>query len=176
MNLALETDRLILRPFEQADRNAMFVMDSNPKVHRFLGNEPLTAIEQVDSYIKAIQQQYEDNGIGRFVVQLKETQEVIGWAGLKFITEPENNHVNYYDIGYRLAEAYWGKGYATEAAIAWRNYAFNVMKVPAIFAVAHQENTGSNAVLRKIGMINTQEFMHQDVPCFWYELKNPLSI
>lgn len=168
----LETDRLILRQLVQSDNEAMYAMDSNPNVHRFLGNEPLTSIDQVDFYIKAIQKQYQQNGIGRFAVQLKGSNEIIGWAGIKFVTEPENNHVNYYDIGYRLAEEYWGKGYASEAALAWRDYAFDVLKAPAIYAAAHIENIASDAVLQKIGMKKVEVYKYNDIDCNWYELIN----
>jgi RimJ/RimL family protein N-acetyltransferase len=168
----LETERLFLRPFLASDNEAMFIMDSNPNVHRYLGNEPVTTIEQCDQYIKAIQKQYQDNGIGRFVIQIKDTQEIIGWAGLKFITEPENNHVNFYDIGYRLAEEHWGKGYGYEVAKAWLDYAFNEMKVAAVYASAHNENKGSNKILQKIGMQQNGQYLHDDMKCNWYEIQN----
>ena len=172
MSFTLETNRLLMRQFRASDNEAMFAMDSNPNVHQYLGNEPVTTIEQCDQYIKAIQKQYQQNGIGRFVVQIKDTQEIIGWAGLKFITEPENNHVNFYDIGYRMAEAYWGKGYGYEVAKAWLEYAFNEMKISVLYASAHTENKGSNKILQKIGMQQNGQYLHHELPCYWYELQN----
>jgi ribosomal-protein-alanine N-acetyltransferase len=171
MLFTIETERLFLRPFLASDNEAMFAMDSNPNVHQYLGNKPVTTIEQCDQYIKAIQKQYQDNGIGRFVVQIKDTQEIIGWAGLKFITEPENNHVNFYDIGYRLAEAHWGKGFGYEVAKAWLEYAFNEMKISVLYASAHTENKGSNKILQKIGMQQSGHYLHHELPCYWYELE-----
>ena len=175
MSFILETNRLLMRPFKASDNEAMFAMDANPNVHKYLGNQPLTNIEQCDEYIKSIQNQYVDNGIGRYVVILKETKEIIGWAGLKFITETENNHVNFYDIGYRFAETYWGKGYGYEAAKAWLDHAFQVMKVPEVFATAHVENRGSNKILQKIGLKQNGQYLHYDILCNWYELKNNTS-
>jgi hypothetical protein len=61
-------------------------------------NKPLTSIEVID-YILLVQEQYKTNKIGRFVVILKETNELIGWAGLKYNTEIVNNKVDFYDIG-----------------------------------------------------------------------------
>lgn len=172
MKLILETERLLMRPFQATDNQAMFAMDSNPNVHQYLGNQPLIEIAQCDEYIKSIQKQYIDYGIGRFVVVIKETQEIIGWAGLKFITTSENNHTNFYDIGYRFAETYWRKGYGFEAAKAWLDYAFNEMKIPAVYASAHIDNAGSNRILQKIGLKKTVQYQHHNLPCYWYELKN----
>ncbi|WP_162127762.1 GNAT family N-acetyltransferase [Flavobacterium phycosphaerae] len=172
MNLIIETERLLLRPFKHSDAEAMFALDSNPKVHLYLGNNPVTAIEQCYGYIESIRNQYSSNGIGRFVVELKDTQEVIGWAGLKFITEEENNHVNFYDIGYRLQEKHWGNGYAFEAAQAWLKYAFQEMKIPMLYAMAHVDNTGSNRILQKLGMQQKNQYTDDGITCYWYELKN----
>jgi RimJ/RimL family protein N-acetyltransferase len=63
MNLKLETKRLYLRPINEDDDQDFFEMDSNPKVHEFLGNKPVTSIEQSRGYIKSILQQYKDNGV-----------------------------------------------------------------------------------------------------------------
>ncbi len=62
-------------------------MDSNPNVHKYLWNKPLTSIDEVYQYIEMVRNQYLENNIGRFVVVLKETNELIGWAGLKYNTE-----------------------------------------------------------------------------------------
>jgi ribosomal-protein-alanine N-acetyltransferase len=172
VNLRLETERLLLRPFEHTDAEAMFALDSNPNVHLYLGNNPLTSIDQCHAYIDSIQKQYRQNGIGRFVAVLKDTGETIGWIGLKLVTEEENGHVNFYDIGYRLREEFWGKGYASEAAQAWVDYAFNEMKIPTLYAMAHIDNDGSNRILQKLGMQQKNIYGHSDLPCYWYELDN----
>lgn len=173
MDLIIETPRLLLRQILPTDADALFELDNNPNVHRYLGNDPVTSIEQVYGYIESIRNQYVKNGIGRFVVVLKESNEVIGWAGIKFITEPENNRVNFYDIGYRLQEKHWRKGYALEAAKAWLDYGFKEMKIPTMIATAHTENIGSNTILQKLGMINKEQFPYEDFVCNWYELENP---
>ncbi|MFT5253667.1 MAG: ribosomal-protein-alanine N-acetyltransferase [Flavobacteriales bacterium] len=71
MNLILETDRLLLREMLVSDANALFEMDSNPKVHHHLWNKPLTDISDVHSYIELVRTQYIQNSIGRFVAILK---------------------------------------------------------------------------------------------------------
>lgn len=169
----LETKRLLMRPMAIQDAGALFEMDGNPAVLRYLGNKTSKSIEESRANIENIQRQYERHGIGRFSMVLKETGDVIGWAGLKFITEPENGLVDFYDIGYRLQEAHWGKGYASEAAEAWRNHAFEAMKIQVLYASAHVDNIGSNIILKKIGMQPDGQFFYEDLPCNWYHLKNP---
>ncbi len=80
MNLILETDRLLLREMLLSDAEALFEMDSNPNVHQYLWNKPLTDISEVYLCIKSVREQYIQNNIGRFVVVLKATNELMGWA------------------------------------------------------------------------------------------------
>lgn len=162
-----------MRPMEPADAEGLFALDSNPNVHRYLGNRPVTKISQCHAIIEAIQKQYETNGIARYSVFLKSTDVYIGWAGIKFVTTPENGHIDFYDIGYRLLEAYWGKGYASEAAFAWRDHAFDTMEIPVLCASAHIDNTGSNIILQKIGMQMIGQYDYDGLPCNWYQQNRP---
>ena len=170
MNIIIETDRLILRELLDSDDDAMFILDSNSNVHTFLGNNPVSSIEESRKYIENIRNQYVENGIGRYAVILKETTQFIGWSGIKYITEPENGHINFYEIGYRFIENYWGKGYAYESAKAWLDYGFNTMNIKSIYASAHIDNIGSRRILEKIGMQLKNEFDRNGIACVWYEL------
>jgi RimJ/RimL family protein N-acetyltransferase len=172
MNLILETDRLILREFQHSDAEAFFAMDSNPNVHQYLWNKPVQKIEETFEVIEFVRNQYIDNGIGRFAIILKETNEFMGWAGLKFNTEMVNNKVNFYDIGYRLDEKFWGKGYASEASFAWLKYAFEIMNIKTLEAAAHSDNVASNRILQKIGMQMTETYLEDDVSWNWYVIEN----
>jgi len=169
MNLLLETPRLLLRPIELSDAEGMFLLDSNPNVHLYLGNKPVKTIEEILGYIENIQNQYKINGIARFAVIHKESGDFLGWSGIKFITEEENNHINFYEIGYRFREEFWGNGYAYETAKAWYDYAFNELKVDTLYASAHVDNIASRKVLEKIGLKLKNEFTwNNEVPCVWY--------
>ncbi|RVT75260.1 N-acetyltransferase [Flavobacterium sufflavum] len=152
MNTTIETERLILRELLPTDDEGMYRLDSNPNVHKFLGNQPIISIEESRQYIDYIRNQYVKNGIGRYAVILKETNEFIGWSGIKYITERENGHINFYEIGYRFIEEHWGKGYGYESAKAWLDYGFKTMKIQTIYASANIENLGSRKILEKIGM------------------------
>jgi RimJ/RimL family protein N-acetyltransferase len=172
MNLTIETKRLLLREMRLSDAAALYQMDANPNVHKYLWNKPLTSITEVIDYILLVQEQYKTNKIGRFVVILKETNELIGWAGLKYNTEIVNNKVDFYDIGYRLNEQFWGKGYASEASFAWLEYGFKEMKIEVMDAAAHTDNIASNTILKKIGMKMTDQYLEDGIPWNWYQLKN----
>ncbi len=151
MQIFAETERLILREILPEDEKAIFELDSDLNVQQFLGNKPIINIDQAREMISFIRQQYIDNGIGRWAVIEKSTNNFIGWAGLKLIKVPIYNQCNYYDLGYRYIKRYWGQGFATEAAKATLNYGFDKLKLNEIFAMANSENLNSKRVLEKLG-------------------------
>ena len=173
MQVFAETKRLLLRELLPADAAGMFELDSDPEVHRYVGRNPVTTIEQSQAQIAFIRQQYIHNGIGRWAVVEKQTNSFMGWAGLKLITEPTNNHVHYHDIGYRLIRRYWGQGYATEAAAAARDYAFEQLQLPAIYGITDVQNLASRRVLEKIGLQFIETFEWQGELCNWLQMNRP---
>ena len=173
MEIFVETERLILRELLPIDRNALFAMDSDPDVHIYLGNNPVKNIEQIDDNIKFIRKQYVDNGIGRWAVIEKSTNNFIGWAGLKLIRELTNNHIDYYELGYRLNKSYWGKGFATESAKASLQYGFNTLNLNKIYAIADSKNVASRNVIEKIGLKYIETFTNNDTDHDWFEIHKP---
>ncbi|MEZ0129181.1 GNAT family N-acetyltransferase [Flavobacterium sp. LBUM151] len=173
MKKSIETERLLLRELNLSDAAGMFELDSNPNVHLFLGKKPVKNIDESILQIKNIQQQYKDFGIGRWAVVLKETNEFLGWSGIKFITNEINNHKDFYEIGYRFIEKHWGRGYASEAGKAFIEYTFNEMKVDCLYAYADEGNENSRKVLEKLGFQYKNSFEYEDELEVWYEFKNP---
>ncbi|WP_034752489.1 GNAT family N-acetyltransferase [Chryseobacterium daeguense] len=169
--MEIKTKNLILRKFEETDAERMFLMDSNPEVMKYIGVAPLSDPNESKNIIKMIRQQYIDNGVGRLAVIEKVSGLLIGWSGLKLLTQEVNGYNNVYDLGYRFLPEFWGKGYALESAKASLDYGFNELKTDTIYAHAHSENKGSNHILRKLGFKKTSEFTEPDGICFWYELK-----
>jgi RimJ/RimL family protein N-acetyltransferase len=166
-----ETPRLILREILPSDVDGMFELDSNPAVHRYLGNKPVTSKEEIIQVIQYIRQQYADYGIGRWAIIDKNSHEFMGWTGLKLVTEPTNNHQNYYDIGYRLIPKYWGKGIATESAMASLEYAFKELHLNEVYAAANIENHASNKILKRLGMQFIETFYYHEIACNWYKIE-----
>ncbi|MDF7809967.1 GNAT family N-acetyltransferase [Hymenobacter sp. YC55] len=175
MKIFAETERLLLRELLPTDAPGMFALDSDPLVHRYLGNNPVQTIEQSQETIAFIRKQYLENGIGRWAVIQKATNEFIGWAGLKLVREPVNHHVDFYDVGYRFIHQYWGQGFATEAARASVAYGFEVLRAPVLYAIADMQNTASRAVLAKVGLHHVSVFDHEGVPTAWLEARRSSS-
>lgn len=171
MKVFYENDKFILREIVLADADGMFEMDSDPEVHKYLGNKPVTTKEQVVDVIKMIRQQYVDNGIGRWAIINKSTHEFMGWTGLKLVTTEINGHKNYLDVGYRLNKRFWGQGIATETAIISLRYAFDKLNANEVFGMADVENIASNKVLSKIGMQFVNTFYYEGVIKHnWYRI------
>ena len=170
MQISVETDRFMLRELVDTDAAGMLALDSNPAVHRYLGNRPLQTIEQALAVIQFVRQQYLDNGIGRWAIIDKLTRDFVGWAGLKLVREPINNHVDYYDIGYRLREEYWGQGIATETARAALRYGFSTLQPPVIYGMCHVENHASFNVLQKIGLRPQHTVLYDGAEHYWLRI------
>jgi ribosomal-protein-alanine N-acetyltransferase len=169
MQIFIETDRLIIRELLPSDDEAMFMLDSDPEVHQFLGKSPVKTIEEVRDVIAFIRQQYITNGIGRWAIVEKSSGNFIGWTGLKLVRDTVNNHTNFYDLGYRLIKKYWGKGYATESAIACRDYGFNMLHQDKLYAITDINNLDSRKVLEKAGFKCLETFDYEGEPHFWLE-------
>lgn len=161
-----------MRRIDENDAQDLFELDSDPEVHKYLGKNPIKDMRQTRKIIKNIIQQYQEFGIGRLALIDKKSDEFLGWSGLKFELEPTNNHTEYYDLGYRLKQQYWGQGIATETSIASLKYGFDELRLEKICAAAEIENSASNAVLRKAGMNFIEPFFYKGIKCHWYELSS----
>ncbi len=171
MNIFTETERFILREIIPQDIDGLFELDSDPQVHRYLGNKPVTSKKQLEVVIGFIRQQYLENGIGRWAIIDKASNNFVGWAGLKLVKESTNDHINYYDLGYRLSRKYWGQGIATESAIASLEYGFNILNINEIYAAAHTENIASNKILTKVGLKFIETFSYDGAKHNWYKIE-----
>ncbi|MBC7885167.1 MAG: GNAT family N-acetyltransferase [Saprospiraceae bacterium] len=172
---SMHTSRLTFRPLLKSDAANLFMMDADPLVMRYLGNNPINNIEEVYHYLENIKQQYRNNGIGRWAVIENETNAFVGWAGIKFLDVLTNGHINFYDIGYRFLPEFWGKGYATECTKAWIDYAKLNMNIHELFAITHIDNLASQKVLKKCGFVQKNTFPDsthgEEIDCIWFELK-----
>jgi len=169
MKVYIETERLIFRDIIEDDYLGLFELDSDPEVHKYLGNNPVINIQQSKDVVKFIQNQYKKNKIGRWAIIEKSSNEFIGWGGLKY-EEGLVPNFNYYDLGYRLIKKYWGKGYATENAIASLKYGFETKKLNEIFAAAHIDNFASNNVIQKVGLEKLKTFDLDGELHNWYRI------
>jgi [ribosomal protein S5]-alanine N-acetyltransferase len=175
----IETERLQIREILVADEQGMWELDQDGEVHKYLGNHPFKQIEQTRDLIANIRRQYIENGIGRWAIIKKDSAEFVGWTGFKLMKERINNHINYYDFGYRLVRRFWGKGYATESAIAALKYGIENLQLKNIYGMTDPENLASRNVLEKIGMMYVGLFPYDGetniwrlagAPTTWYQM------
>ena len=152
MKVILETDRLLLREYVQEDAEAYFKLNTDPEVVRFVPDKPLLNVEQArQTLIDHPMVDYRKYGFGRGACLLKSTGEQIGFAGLKYLEE-----LGEVDVAYRLLPAHWGKGLATEAALASIRYGFADLGLKRIIGLVMPENVASVRVLEKMGLRYTE--------------------
>lgn len=151
----LTTERLCLRHFRHQDDEAMYRIFCDPEVMRFSDGTKDKA--WVQAWLHQCRERYENWGFGPYAVVDQASREVIGYCGLFFF--PELDGQAEIEIGYRLARSAWGKGYATEAAQAVRDYAFNTLGIKRLIALIDPSNFSSVHVAEKIGMKYENDIM-----------------
>lgn len=171
MQPIIETERLIIRELIFDDAADLFEMDSDPEVHLYLENNPVKSIDEITQVISMLRNQYLKNGIARWAVVDKRTNECVGWSGLKYFDQPLNNHNHFYELGYRFKKKHWGKGFATESAQAILTYGFTEMDLNALFAITDPCNENSKKVLIKLGFNFVETFDYDGYDTDWFELK-----
>jgi len=176
MDVFIETERLIIRPLLAEDDEGMFRMDSDPEVLKYIGIEPQTNIEQSREVIRFVQQQYAEHGIGRWAMVDKATNDFIGWTGFKYMTITVNGHTNFHDFGYRLVQQHWGKGYATEGAIASLKYGIETLGFKDVYAMTDANNAASRRILEKTGFKFIEIFPYDNEgPLLWLRKGMPTT-
>lgn len=142
------TKRLLHRAITPDDAEAFFALNSNPDVMRYTGEPPLESVEQARDAIEAYPD-FTTLGYGRWGCFLRDTDQLIGFCGLKYLDDLDPGAV---DVGFRFLPEHWGKGYATEAATASLAFGFETIGLDRIIALVLPENAASIRVLEKIGM------------------------
>ncbi|WP_332764777.1 GNAT family N-acetyltransferase [Phenylobacterium sp.] len=162
--MRLETDRLVLRRFDQpGDRDAFAAICADAEVMEWLGGT-LTRAE-ADARVDRVEASWEANGHGRFLVERKADGAFLGWSGIMpaFHTLPI---AGVPEMGWRLVRHAWGQGYATEAAAAAIADGFGRLGFPEIWAFTNPGNLRSQAVMRRLGMTRRSDldFDYPDQP------------
>lgn len=140
-----ESERLILRELTIEDALHFFELNNDPEVLKFTGDEPFKSLIAAENFLRKYSH-YSDHGFGRWAVIRKKDNAFLGWCGLKL------NEEGYVDIGFRFFKAFWGEGYATEAAAKSLKIGFEKFKLDEIIGRCAKENGASKRVLEKVGM------------------------
>jgi [ribosomal protein S5]-alanine N-acetyltransferase len=146
VGLLLLTERLELRAFEPEDLDALHAVYGDPEVTRFIPAYP--TLEHTRRALDIHVREARAGNPAFWALIERESGQLIGDAGVGLIEGigPE------YELGYTLGPRWWGRGYATEAARAVRDYALGPLALPEVLALVRPANAASINVLQKIGM------------------------
>jgi [ribosomal protein S5]-alanine N-acetyltransferase len=145
-NIVRETSRLILRHFTRDDLAPLAAMHLDVEVARFIGG--VKTLEQTGERLERWLAKYERYGFSKWAVVLR-SEELIGRCGLSL---EQIDGVDEWELGWTFARAYWGKGYASEAAEAAMEYSFRVLGHRRLISLIRLGNVTSVRVAEKIGM------------------------
>ena len=157
----IDTDRLLLRRWREADREPFAQINADPKVTEFL--PPLSRNES-DRLMDRIETHFRAHGFGLYALELRKDHAFIGYVGLSIPTF-QAHFTPCVEIGWRLSSNYWGRGLATEGANAVVLHAFGPLGLDALVSFTVPANIRSRRVMEKIGMTHNpkDDFDHPNL-------------
>ncbi|MGD9713944.1 MAG: GNAT family N-acetyltransferase [Thermomicrobiales bacterium] len=160
MRVFLETERLILRRFTDADVGNLVDLDSDPAVMRYITGGPATPREEIETDVLPAFLRYYDrfSEFGFWAVLEKPDNAFIGWFHFRPQPGDPLEHPQEVELGYRLKQSCWGKGYATEGSRALIERGFRDSGLQRVVAFAYGGNLASRRVMEKVGMRLTRTF------------------
>lgn len=148
----IHTPRLTLRPWQDEDLHAFAALNADPRVMEFLPR-PLDRGES-DALAARIRDHFGRHGFGLWAVEVPGIAEFIGFVGLS-IPGFDAHFTPCVEVGWRLAFEHWGRGYATEAARASLDFAFDRLGLDEVVSFTVPTNRRSRGVMERIGMTRT---------------------
>ncbi len=160
---AVATERLQLRPWRDTDRAPFAALNADPEVMKYFAS--VVSRESSDRSIDLWQSELALRGWSNWAVEIAQRGEFIGFVGLSVPRRAELPFMPCVEIGWRLARAFWGQGYATEAARAALRVGFQRFQLPEIVSFTSVLNRPSRAVMERIGMLDAgEDFDHPALP------------
>ena len=165
MKIFLETPRLVLRQFTENDVDDLVVLDSDPEVMRYINGGAASSREAIaNKFLPYAMSYYEYEHFGFWAIVEKQSKEFIGWIFLRpevdfeLLQQLNLAEPDAVELGYRIRQRSWGKGYTTEAAKALIDKSFSESAIAKIVAWALRENKASTKVMEKAGLRLQQEY------------------
>jgi RimJ/RimL family protein N-acetyltransferase len=155
----IETERLRLRRFTDADRDTVARWNADPVLTRHLAG--VQTREQSDASFDRWQRHWDEHGFGLLAVEWKETGEPIGRSGPQFHRAWPDDP----EVGWALHPAWWGRGIATEAGAASVGWVFGELDFARVVSITTEANTASRNVMAKLGFR-----LHTTVQSEWGQL------
>ncbi|MEP6910484.1 MAG: GNAT family N-acetyltransferase [Actinomycetota bacterium] len=161
--MPLETERLLLRPATLDDLDAWHAISRDAEEAWW--GQPSSTLDDAQANLEKHISHHATLGFGLWAVELRDTHEVIGAAGLTHL--PDSSEI---EVGYRFLREHWGLGYATEAARAAIAFGFEDLGLDRIVAVTLPTNQGSRRVMEKAGLSYVGDTTHQEQPHVKYAI------
>lgn len=169
--ILINTERLVLRKLEESDFHSFSLLVADLEVMRFSLKGPLSPEEAKEYFERRVLSHYQTHGFGLLAVFLKETQDFIGFVGLIVQNIDETEEV---ELAYRLFPKYWGQGFATEAATAVCEYAFQTLKIKRLISLIDPKNHKSLQVANRLGLHFWKHSVFHGFPVQVY--RSPLNL
>jgi RimJ/RimL family protein N-acetyltransferase len=159
----LRTDRLVLRRWQDSDREPFAALNADPVVMEHFS--ALLTREQTDTMVDVIEAGFDKHGFGLWALEIAHTGEFIGFTGLA-VVRFDAPFAPAVEVGWRLARPYWGQGYASEAARRSIAYGLDEAGLPEIVSFTYVGNLRSRAVMERVGMTRdpADDFDHPRLP------------
>jgi len=163
---SIQTTHLTLRPLEPNDAGVLYRIYQSEGVLHYFPNPVPPPLDKVQRFIAGQQIHWEKHGYGDWGVVPVGEGEIIGWVGLQFLPELDET-----EVGFLLDRPFWGRGYATEAALASMQFGFVRFGLGHIIALVHPDNLASRRVIEKCGMsyMETLSLWGIELMRFWIE-------
>jgi RimJ/RimL family protein N-acetyltransferase len=150
-----ETERLRVRSWTPDDAEAAFAMYGDPEVVRYIGGEVAASVEEQQKKLADSLERARDRNpdLGSWAAERKSDKEVVGASLCIFIPGPDRQvDTDEIEVGWHLARAHWGHGYATEIGVGTITHGFATLDVDEIVAVVNPSNAASMKVAQRVGM------------------------
>jgi RimJ/RimL family protein N-acetyltransferase len=162
--LSLYTDRLCLRAPTPHDAEGLYDLFADEDIMGGLNREPISAVEHARAMIEEGMGGWRTDGLGPFILQTRETDRVVGQAGLMIFdtrgwtpsTWAQAGSRAQPELGWALIRAHWGHGYATEAAAAIRDWAREFLSISGLVSLISPDNVRSQRVAERLGATPTE--------------------
>lgn len=175
----IETERLILRLPQVEDADDLATAYADPEVVRYLGDGSTSTRDEVAAGIPTWLERWDANGIGLFAMESRDTGRVVGRSGfLVWDSEgwtvanlAEAGDRAEVEVGWMVAREFWGLGYATEAALALRDWGIAERGLTRLISLIRPDNTRSIRVAEKVGETFEREIVMMERPSLMYSLQ-----
>jgi RimJ/RimL family protein N-acetyltransferase len=168
----IETERLRLRPPRAEDAPDLAVAYGDPEAVRYIGDGTTATLADIEAVIPRWLARWEEWGVGFFSLERKEDSRVLGRSGfLRWDPETWEIDGSETEIGWLLAPEFWGAGYATEAALALRDWAFRDRGLGRLISLIQHGNLRSVRVAEKLGERYERDVVIRGKPSWLYSLE-----